>query len=168
MEELKQIPQKLIMIADDNILGYGEEEIQWVYSFFSETLQEGSVAQALSRLVPIYPKSFLPVFHELARPTRITDPKKVLFGRTRGVLTVQVGRRVNENGDLFGLIDMCQLIDGRRQDRPGQTFGIRDENLDAVQQFGEVEPQIRSIDDEDSLELPLVDKRICLPSARKT
>jgi radical SAM superfamily enzyme YgiQ (UPF0313 family) len=41
VEELKQIPQKLIMIADDNILGYGEEDIQWAHSFFSKILQEG-------------------------------------------------------------------------------------------------------------------------------
>ncbi len=41
IEELKRIPQKLIMVADDNILGYGEEDLQWVNAFFSKILQAG-------------------------------------------------------------------------------------------------------------------------------
>jgi len=33
IEELRQIPQKMIMITDDNIIGHGEEDLDWTRSF---------------------------------------------------------------------------------------------------------------------------------------
>lgn len=39
--ELKQIPQKHIMITDDNIIGYSEEDRNWAISFFKRIINEG-------------------------------------------------------------------------------------------------------------------------------
>ena len=34
LEELDQIPQRLVMLADDNLIGYGEADRQWAAQFF--------------------------------------------------------------------------------------------------------------------------------------
>lgn len=39
IEELKQIPQKRILLTDDNIIGYSQEDFRWLYSFFSKILE---------------------------------------------------------------------------------------------------------------------------------
>jgi len=39
--ELKQIPQKHIMITDDNIIGYSEEDRNWAINFFKRIINEG-------------------------------------------------------------------------------------------------------------------------------
>jgi radical SAM superfamily enzyme YgiQ (UPF0313 family) len=41
IEELEQIPQKWISLNDDNIIGYGEKDLEWIYSFFSRILEKG-------------------------------------------------------------------------------------------------------------------------------
>lgn len=40
IEELEQIPQKYVMLADDNLIGFGKKELEWTYSFFSRILKE--------------------------------------------------------------------------------------------------------------------------------
>ncbi len=41
IDELQQIPQKRILITDDNIIGYGHEDREWTYDFFSRILEKG-------------------------------------------------------------------------------------------------------------------------------
>lgn len=41
IEELRQIPQKLVLLADDNIVGYGKKEAEWARQFFSEIIKQG-------------------------------------------------------------------------------------------------------------------------------
>ena len=41
IKELKQIPQKNIMITDDNIIGYSEEDKEWAKVFFRRIVKEG-------------------------------------------------------------------------------------------------------------------------------
>jgi len=41
IEELEQIPQKRLMLADDNITGYGKEDLEWTHAFFSRILEKG-------------------------------------------------------------------------------------------------------------------------------
>jgi radical SAM superfamily enzyme YgiQ (UPF0313 family) len=41
IEELEQIPQKWISMNDDNIIGYGKKDKEWILSFFSRILQKG-------------------------------------------------------------------------------------------------------------------------------
>jgi len=40
IEELEQIPQKKVMITDDNIIGYGEEGLRWTHAFFTRILEK--------------------------------------------------------------------------------------------------------------------------------
>ena len=40
MEELQQIPQKRVMIVDDNIIGYGKQDLEWARAFFSRILEK--------------------------------------------------------------------------------------------------------------------------------
>jgi radical SAM superfamily enzyme YgiQ (UPF0313 family) len=39
VEELEQIPQRLVMIADDNLIGYGSQDREWAASFFETILK---------------------------------------------------------------------------------------------------------------------------------
>jgi len=39
VEELLQIPQRLVMIADDNLVGYGAKDREWAASFFEAILR---------------------------------------------------------------------------------------------------------------------------------
>jgi radical SAM superfamily enzyme YgiQ (UPF0313 family) len=39
IEELKQVPQNKIMITDDNLIGYGEKDLEWTRSFFNQILE---------------------------------------------------------------------------------------------------------------------------------
>ncbi|MFC1867409.1 B12-binding domain-containing radical SAM protein [Thermodesulfobacteriota bacterium] len=41
IEELGQIPQRWVMLTDDNIIGYGEKDLEWTYAFFSRILEKG-------------------------------------------------------------------------------------------------------------------------------
>ena len=41
IQELKRIPQKMIVITDDNIIGYGQKDRDWAYAFFSRIVEEG-------------------------------------------------------------------------------------------------------------------------------
>jgi len=41
IDELDQIPQKLVMLTDDNFIGYGKKDLEWTYSFFSRILKKG-------------------------------------------------------------------------------------------------------------------------------
>lgn len=52
IEELEQIPQKWVMLTDDNILGYGEHDLAWTYSFFSRILEKG-IKKSFFAQVPI-------------------------------------------------------------------------------------------------------------------
>lgn len=40
IEELEQIPQKKVMITDDNIIGHGKEDLEWTSNFFSRILEK--------------------------------------------------------------------------------------------------------------------------------
>jgi radical SAM superfamily enzyme YgiQ (UPF0313 family) len=39
IEELEQIPQRLVMIADDNLVGYGKRDREWASRFFETILE---------------------------------------------------------------------------------------------------------------------------------
>ena len=41
IEELEQIPQKRVMLADYNIIGYGKKDLEWTHAFFSRILEKG-------------------------------------------------------------------------------------------------------------------------------
>jgi radical SAM superfamily enzyme YgiQ (UPF0313 family) len=41
VEELEQIPQKKVLIADDNIIGYGKQDMEWTRAFFARILEKG-------------------------------------------------------------------------------------------------------------------------------
>jgi radical SAM superfamily enzyme YgiQ (UPF0313 family) len=41
IEELEQIPQNKVMITDDNIIGFGKEDLEWTRVFFSRILEKG-------------------------------------------------------------------------------------------------------------------------------
>ena len=41
IEELHQIPQKWVSLTDDNIIGYGKQDLEWTYDFFSRILEKG-------------------------------------------------------------------------------------------------------------------------------
>ena len=41
LEELEQIPQKNIMITDDNLTGYSQEDRDWVRAFFAKIIEKG-------------------------------------------------------------------------------------------------------------------------------
>jgi radical SAM superfamily enzyme YgiQ (UPF0313 family) len=41
IEELREIPQRLVLLADDNIIGYGKEDVEWARAFFSRILEKG-------------------------------------------------------------------------------------------------------------------------------
>ena len=41
IEELEQVPQKKVMITDDNIIGYSKEDKQWARVFFSQIIEKG-------------------------------------------------------------------------------------------------------------------------------
>lgn len=41
IEELEQLPQRWISINDDNIIGYGNKDLEWTYAFFSRILEKG-------------------------------------------------------------------------------------------------------------------------------
>lgn len=40
IEEIEQIPQKRVMIADDNIVGYSKEDFEWTKAFFSRIIEK--------------------------------------------------------------------------------------------------------------------------------
>ena len=41
IEELGQIPQKKILLSDDNIIGHGKEDLEWTRAFFHRILEKG-------------------------------------------------------------------------------------------------------------------------------
>ena len=41
IEELEKIPQKLVMLTDDNIIGHGPKDRDWAYAFFSKIVEKG-------------------------------------------------------------------------------------------------------------------------------
>lgn len=41
IEELEQIPQKLILLTDDNIIGYGKGDTEWARAFFTRIIEKG-------------------------------------------------------------------------------------------------------------------------------
>ncbi|MFH1350134.1 MAG: radical SAM protein [Pseudomonadota bacterium] len=41
IEELEQIPQRKILLADDNIIGYGKRDMEWAHAFFARILEKG-------------------------------------------------------------------------------------------------------------------------------
>ena len=41
IQELEQIPQKRVIIVDDNIIGYGKRDKEWARSFFERILEKG-------------------------------------------------------------------------------------------------------------------------------
>jgi len=40
IEELEQIPQKKILLTDDNIIGYGKEDLEWTRAFFAQVIEK--------------------------------------------------------------------------------------------------------------------------------
>jgi radical SAM superfamily enzyme YgiQ (UPF0313 family) len=40
LEELEQIPQKKIMLSDDNIIGHGKKDLEWARDFFSRIIEK--------------------------------------------------------------------------------------------------------------------------------
>jgi len=41
VDELEQIPQRMVMLTDDNIIGFGREDRDWTCAFFSRVLERG-------------------------------------------------------------------------------------------------------------------------------
>ncbi len=41
IEELEQIPQKKILLTDDNIIGHGKQDLEWTRNFFLRILEKG-------------------------------------------------------------------------------------------------------------------------------
>ena len=41
IEELETIPQKMVSIVDDNIIGYGVQDLEWTRAFFHRILERG-------------------------------------------------------------------------------------------------------------------------------
>lgn len=41
IEELETMPQKLVMLTDDNIIGHGKKDRDWAYAFFSKIVERG-------------------------------------------------------------------------------------------------------------------------------
>ncbi len=41
LDELRQIPQKLVLITDDNLIGFGKKDRDWAYSFFQAVIAQG-------------------------------------------------------------------------------------------------------------------------------
>jgi len=41
IEELAQIPQKRVLLTDDNIIGYGKTDLEWASAFFRRILEKG-------------------------------------------------------------------------------------------------------------------------------
>ena len=41
IEELEQIPQRRILLVDDNIIGHGKQDLEWTHAFFSKILEKG-------------------------------------------------------------------------------------------------------------------------------
>lgn len=41
IEEIEQIPQKRILLTDDNIVGYGSKDQEWAFAFFTRILEKG-------------------------------------------------------------------------------------------------------------------------------
>ena len=41
IEELEQIPQKRVLLTDDNIIGYGKRDLEWAFAFFTRILEKG-------------------------------------------------------------------------------------------------------------------------------
>ncbi len=41
IEELEQVPQKMVSIVDDNVIGYGKQDLEWACAFFERILQKG-------------------------------------------------------------------------------------------------------------------------------
>ena len=41
IDELEQIQQAKVMLADDNIIGYGKDDLEWTHAFFSRILEKG-------------------------------------------------------------------------------------------------------------------------------
>ena len=41
VDELEQIPQRMVMLTDDNIIGFGREDRDWTCAFFSRILERG-------------------------------------------------------------------------------------------------------------------------------
>jgi radical SAM superfamily enzyme YgiQ (UPF0313 family) len=41
VDELERIPQKMVMLTDDNIIGFGKEDRDWTFAFFSRILERG-------------------------------------------------------------------------------------------------------------------------------
>lgn len=41
IKELEQIPQKMVLLTDDNIIGYEKKDLDWVRAFFSRILEKG-------------------------------------------------------------------------------------------------------------------------------
>jgi radical SAM superfamily enzyme YgiQ (UPF0313 family) len=39
--DLESIPQKKVLLADDNIIGYGKKDLEWARDFFSRILEKG-------------------------------------------------------------------------------------------------------------------------------
>jgi radical SAM superfamily enzyme YgiQ (UPF0313 family) len=50
LDELEQIPQKTVLIADDNIAGYKKQDLEWIHDFFESVLnrkiKKNFIAQA--------------------------------------------------------------------------------------------------------------------------
>ncbi len=41
IEELEKIPQKFVMLTDDNIIGHGRKDRDWAYAFFAKIVEKG-------------------------------------------------------------------------------------------------------------------------------
>jgi radical SAM superfamily enzyme YgiQ (UPF0313 family) len=41
IEELEQIPQRRVLLTDDNIIGFGPKDSEWAFAFFTRILEKG-------------------------------------------------------------------------------------------------------------------------------
>ena len=75
IEELKQIPQKKVLLADDNIIGHGRRDREWAKDFFREV-----IAQKLNKI--FFAQSSLQIGE---------DPELLKLAATAGVKVVLIG-----------------------------------------------------------------------------
>jgi radical SAM superfamily enzyme YgiQ (UPF0313 family) len=75
IEELNQIPQKRVMLTDDNFIGHGKKDREWVRTFFTKVLEKGIKKTFFGQTSVLLGK-----YPELARLAAKAGLKVVLIG----------------------------------------------------------------------------------------
>ncbi|MDJ0808598.1 MAG: radical SAM protein [Desulfobacterales bacterium] len=87
IEELQRIPQRFVLLVDDNIVGYGRKDAQWAKQFFSEIIRR--------RIKKIFFAQVSLNFGE--------DPELVKLARRAGLRVVLVGMESINPGSLASM-----------------------------------------------------------------